>query len=80
MLAYQTVAQSGLYRLLEFVMAAVRAQGRQHDLSVCGELASDPEGARELVRLGFRSLSVTPQAAATVRAALQVSTVLSEVG
>jgi phosphotransferase system enzyme I (PtsI) len=75
-LDYQTPAKSGLYRLLEFVMAAARAAGRQHDLSVCGELASDPAGARELVRLGFRSLSVTPQAAATVRAALRAPTAL----
>jgi phosphotransferase system enzyme I (PtsI) len=72
-LEYQTPAKSGLYRLLEFVMAAARAAGRQRDLSVCGELASDPEGARELVHLGFRSLSVTPQAAATVRDALRHS-------
>ena len=79
-LAYQNPRRSGLYRLLRFVMEAARAVRRHHDLSVCGELASDPEGARELVRLGFRSLSVTPQAAATVRAALQAPSASRETG
>jgi phosphoenolpyruvate-protein phosphotransferase (PTS system enzyme I) len=70
-LGYHAAQQSGLYRLLAFVMAVARSAGRQHDLSVCGELASDPGAARELVRLGFRSLSVTPHAAPAIRDALR---------
>ena len=70
---YHTAEGSGLYRLLDFVMEVARAAGRQRDLSVCGELASDPQAARELVRLGFRSLSVIPRAAATIREALRAS-------
>jgi phosphotransferase system enzyme I (PtsI) len=68
---YQNVQQSGVYEILAHVMNAARQAGRDADISVCGELASDPVGACELVRLGVRSLSVTPHAADSVREALQ---------
>ena len=68
---YQNVERSGLYEILKLVMDAAQKAGRQNDISVCGELASDPQGACELVRLGIRSLSVTPHAANRVREALQ---------
>jgi phosphoenolpyruvate-protein phosphotransferase (PTS system enzyme I) len=69
-LGYHSPDDSGIYPLLELVMAAARAAHRERDLSVCGELASDPRAARELVRLGFRTLSIIPQAAAAVRGSL----------
>jgi phosphoenolpyruvate-protein kinase (PTS system EI component) len=68
---YQSVERSGLYAILEIVMKAAKQAGREKDISVCGELASDPQGARELVKLGVRSLSVTPHAADSVREALK---------
>jgi len=68
---YQDVEQSGLYAILEIVMNAARQAGRENDISVCGELASDPQGARELAKLGVRSLSITPHAADDVREALE---------
>jgi len=77
-LGYHTAEGSGLYRILDFVMEAARAAGRQRDLSICGELASDPHAAREFARLGFRSLSVTPQAAAAVREALGAPAALGD--
>jgi hypothetical protein len=40
------------------------------DVGVCGELASTAEGARFLVRLGIRSLSVLPAAAPVIRTTL----------
>ena len=70
-LAYQDAERSGLYQILEIVMNAARAVGRQGDISVCGELASDPVVVRDLVQLGFRSFSVTPHAAEGVREALR---------
>jgi phosphotransferase system enzyme I (PtsI) len=68
--SYQDAERSGLFQLLETVMEAARQAGREDDISVCGELASDPKGACELVRLGIRSLSVTPHAADSIREAL----------
>jgi phosphotransferase system enzyme I (PtsI) len=70
MLDYQNVELSGLYQILQIVAKTAYTMGRQGDLSVCGELASDPIAVRELVRLGFRSLSVTPHAADAVRESL----------
>ncbi len=75
---YQNVERSGLYEILELVMNVARRAGRENDISVCGELASDPRGACELVRLGVRSLSVTPHAANSVREALQALAVQRE--
>ncbi len=68
---YQDVERSGMYRILSLVMGMAYQAGREKDISVCGELASDPKGASELVRLGVRSLSVTPYAADSVREALR---------
>ncbi len=76
-LAYQDTDRSGLYQILAIVMNAARAVGRQGDLSVCGELASDPAVVRDLVQLGFRSLSVTPHAADAVRETLGTLTVMT---
>jgi phosphoenolpyruvate-protein kinase (PTS system EI component) len=69
--SYQDVEGSGLYQLLEMVMHTAREMGRHNDISVCGELASDPEAACELTRIGFRSLSIIPQAADAVRESLR---------
>jgi phosphoenolpyruvate-protein phosphotransferase len=67
---YQGLESSGLHEILTRVVAEARRLGRGQDVTVCGELASDPEGARFLVRHGIRSLSVSPQAAPMVRQAL----------
>jgi len=69
-LDYQQVEQSGIYELLELVMNTSRSMNRAADLTVCGELASDPDGARRLTQLGFRSLSIGPSAADRVRRAI----------
>ena len=70
-LDYQDVGSSGLYQILQVVMNTARTMGRQDDLSICGELASDPAVVTDLVQLGYRSLSVIPHAADAVREALQ---------
>ena len=67
---YQQVQASGLEYLLQHIVDAVRAEHRLGDLAVCGEFASTTEGARLLVQLGIRSLSVFPSAAPVVREAL----------
>jgi phosphoenolpyruvate-protein kinase (PTS system EI component) len=70
-LQYQTPEVSGLYHLLEYVMQAARAVGREQDISVCGELASNPESAVALVRLGISSLSITPTVSSRVRRSIE---------
>jgi phosphotransferase system enzyme I (PtsI) len=49
-----------ILRMLRTVVAAARGAGVE--LSLCGEMAADPRYAALLVGLGFRRLSVTPQA------------------
>jgi len=67
---YQNYVYSGLRPLLKLMMDQARSVGRGQDVSVCGELASDPEGAKILVELGIESLSISPGAAPAVRDAI----------
>jgi phosphotransferase system enzyme I (PtsI) len=55
------------WRLLELTLQA--AQMEVKPLSVCGELAGDPQYTAQLLRLGFRCVSTNARAIATVRAA-----------
>ena len=58
--------------LLQLIRRAVEAAGRAGiELSICGEMAGDPEAALVLVGLGVRVLSVTPTSIAAVRRALR---------
>jgi phosphotransferase system HPr (HPr) family protein len=58
--------------LVRGIVRAARAHGRT--VTVCGELASDPRGARVLVGLGVHALSVSPPKLAVVRALLLATT------
>lgn len=62
-------AAPAVLRLLRGIAVAARRAGR--DLSVCGEMAADPDFLVLLVGLGFRSLSITPAAIPLVKQALQ---------
>ena len=58
--------------LLRLVRLAVEAAGRAGiELSVCGEMAGDPEAALMLVGLGVRVLSVSPTSIAAVKRAVR---------
>ena len=46
------------------------AGGRGVEVSLCGELASDPAHISSLLRLGLRRLSVTPAQLGPVKAAI----------
>ena len=72
-LFYQNPETSELKSLLKFVMDQARAMGREQDVSVCGEIASDPDGASFLIQLGFTSLSISPGAAPMVRQAIETT-------
>jgi phosphotransferase system enzyme I (PtsP) len=55
-------------RALRDIAARGRAHGKQ--VTLCGELASQPIGALALATIGYRSLSVTPLAVGPVKALL----------
>jgi phosphotransferase system enzyme I (PtsI) len=53
--------------LLKYVIDEAVEIGRGADVTVCGEIASDPRVLSHLLRLGYRSFSIAPVSAATVR-------------
>ena len=53
--------------LLEHIIDQAAEVGREADVTVCGEIASDPRMVPHLLRLGYRSFSIAPVAATTVR-------------
>lgn len=58
--------------LLQLIRLAVEAAGRAGiELSVCGEMAGDPEAALLLVGLGVRVLIMSPTSIAAVRRAVR---------
>jgi phosphoenolpyruvate-protein kinase (PTS system EI component) len=44
--------------------------GQENEVTICGESASSPQLIPLLLELGFRSLSITPTSAQTVRNAI----------
>ena len=53
--------------LLEFILAEAGKAGRKDDVSICGEIASNPEMIPRLLRMGYRSFSIAPVIADTFR-------------
>ncbi len=55
--------------LLGYVIDQAAEVGREADVTVCGEIASDPRVLPHLLRLGYRSFSISPVAAPAIREA-----------
>lgn len=53
--------------LLKYVIDQAVGMGRAGDVTVCGEIASDPRMLPHLLRMGYRSFSIAPVAASIVR-------------
>ena len=68
---YQNPETSGLFQLMKHIIDEARGLGKDGDIHVCGDLASDPDAAVNLVRMGFLSLSINPAAAPRVRHAIE---------
>jgi phosphotransferase system enzyme I (PtsI) len=60
-----TPLHPSVLRLIRMICDAAKAAG--HDVSVCGEMASDPLMAFVLIGLGLRVLSVAPRSVALVK-------------
>jgi phosphotransferase system enzyme I (PtsI) len=68
---YGDLRNEGVLFMLRHVAEKAAAIGRVQDVTICGEAASVPENVGLLLRLGYRSLSISPVMAEAVRAAVQ---------
>jgi len=69
-LGYEDFENKAFLWLLGFIMERAAELGKEKDVTVCGECASRPELVPLLLTLGFRSLSITPTSAQSVRDAI----------
>ncbi len=66
-LHYSDATAPAFLWLLEYIIDQAGSMGRAADVTVCGEIASDPRVVPHLLRLGYRSFSIAPVAATMVR-------------
>ena len=57
-------------QIWRFIIKKAVELGKLHEVTICGEIASNPQLVPLLLGLGFRSLSITPTAAQSVRNAI----------
>jgi len=69
-LTYQDTRHPAFLWMLQFIADEARAMGRMNDVGICGEIASDPTLIPVLVRMGYRSLSISPALAEGARKAI----------
>jgi phosphotransferase system HPr (HPr) family protein len=70
--AHEPLVSSRVLALVARIRSAAETHGRQ--VTVCGEMAGDPRGARVLVGVGVHALSVSPSKLAHVKSALRTAT------
>ncbi len=64
---YNDPANPAFLWLLEFILAEAGKTGRENDVSICGEIASDPGMIPQLLKIGYRSFSIAPVVAGPFR-------------
>lgn len=69
-LRYENFENKAFLWLLGFIVERAAELGKEKSVTICGEGASHPELVPLLLSLGFRSLSITPTAAHSVRNAI----------
>jgi len=69
-LGYEDFENKAFLWLLRFVVERAAELGQENEVTICGEIASNPEFVPLLLGLGFKSLSITPTSAQTVRNAI----------
>ena len=69
-LKYEDFESRAFLWLLHFIIERAAESGKEKDVTICGEIASHPQLVPLLLGLGFRSLSITPTSAQSVRNAI----------
>jgi len=69
-LGYEDFENKAFLWLLRFILERAAELGQGNEVTICGEIASNPQLVPLLLGLGFRSLSITPTSAQTVRNAI----------
>ena len=69
-LRYENFENKAFLWLLGFIIERAAELGKEKNVTICGEGASHPELVPLLLGLGFRSLSITPTSAHSVRNAI----------
>jgi len=69
-LHYGDIHNESILFLLHFIIDRGVELGREADITICGELASDPQNIPLLLGMGYRSLSISPVAAHSIRNAI----------
>ena len=70
-LRYENFENKAFLWLLGFIIERATELGKEENVTICGEGASHPELVPLLLSLGFRSLSITPTSAQSVRNAIE---------
>ncbi len=66
---YNDAASPAFLWLMEHIIEQARRIGREADVTICGEVSSDTKVLPHLLRMGYRSFSVSPVSASLVRKA-----------
>jgi phosphotransferase system enzyme I (PtsI) len=66
-LAYHDPGGSAFGWLLDYIITKAREIGRDKDVNICGEIAGNAELVPSLLKMGFRSLSISPVHAEQIR-------------
>jgi len=69
-LPYYDPNNSAFSWLLRHIASEANKAGRQGDVTVCGEIAGNPQFLPLLLEVGFRSFSISPAAATNIRRAI----------
>lgn len=64
---YNDASSPAFLWLMEHIITQARNIGREADVTVCGEVATDTRVLPHLLRLGYRSFSVSPASTAIMR-------------
>ena len=68
---YQDAANPAFLWLLEHIITEARKAGREMDVTVCGEVATDARMLPHLLRMSYRVFSIPPVSATIFRAACE---------